>query len=69
MGIDALCQYQKKPMENIVGPLGEVLYTNEHLHNWASHPADAFRTGVMGMALRSESHNKGAPVAPKLAIV
>lgn len=68
LGIDALFQYQKKPMEGIVGPLGEVLYTNDHEHNWACHPADALRTGVMGQALTQLRHDRGQPMAPALAI-
>lgn len=47
-GIEGLRQYVKQPLEGQEDPDGNQLYSNQPLHNWASHPADAFRTGAMG---------------------
>ena len=70
LGIDALHSYRKKEMEGITGPKGETLYASEAEHSWASHPADAFRTGAMGKALTDAlEDDDDAPTAPKIAIV
>lgn len=47
VGIDALRQYRQewKPKEKV--------YVNRPLHDWASHPADAFRYLAMGMPMTS----------------
>lgn len=42
-GIEALRQYRHEFDEN------QGVFKNRPLHNWASHPADAFRIGCMGM--------------------
>lgn len=47
-GIEGLRQYVKKPIEGAEDPDGNQMFSNEPVHNWASHPADAFRTGCMG---------------------
>jgi phage terminase large subunit len=47
-GIEGLRQYVKKAIEGAEDPDGNQMFSNEPTHNWASHPADAFRTGAMG---------------------
>lgn len=47
-GIEGLRQFCKKPVEGAEDPDGNQMFSNEPLHDWASHPADAFRTGCMG---------------------
>ena len=69
LGIDALNMYRKKKMEGIVGPNNEGLYTNEPEHNWASHPADALRTGAMGLAATMQMDDVPEDLAPKIAMV
>ncbi len=69
LGISALHQYRKKKIEGIVGPKGEDLFTNEPEHTWASHPADALRTGAMGLALHASKRGSDTPPAPSIAIV
>jgi len=49
VGIEALRQYTKEQVEMEAGPEGDPLYRDKPLHNWASHPADAFRTLAVGM--------------------
>ncbi len=69
LGIDALGMYQRKKLDGVVGPNNEGLYTNEPEHGWASHAADALRTGAMGIAnLLDDEEWEGAP-APKIAMV
>lgn len=50
-GLTALGEYTKKPIDGVVGPLGEKLYRDEALHNWASHGASAFATLVLGLQM------------------
>jgi hypothetical protein len=47
-GIEGLRQYVKRPIEGAEDPQGNQMFSNEPVHNWASHPADAFRTGAIG---------------------
>ncbi len=63
LGIDALHSYRRKEIEGLVGPGGEKLYGKEPEHSWASHPADALRTGAMGLALAGARSSSERPVA------
>jgi len=66
-GIEGLRQYSKKRLEGAEDPDGNAIFTNDPLHNWASHPADAFRTGcVGGRILRGDTPKI---LHPKIAIV
>ena len=47
-GIEGLRSYTKKATEER-DPDGNVVFQDTPLHNWASHPADAFRTLAMGI--------------------
>ena len=47
-GIEGMRQYVKKPIEGAEDPEGNQMFSNEPMHNWASHPADAYRTGAVG---------------------
>lgn len=72
LGIDALSQYQRKPMEGgIVGPDGKKMYSNDHVHNWASHGADAFRTGASGRKIFYDTEYDYDPgeLAPEIAMI
>lgn len=69
LGIDGLHQYRKKKIEGIVGPKGEDLFSDEHEHNWASNPADSWRTGAMGLALTASTEGSGGPIRPKVAMI
>ena len=66
-GIEGLRQYTKKRLE-IVGRDGEVLYSDEPVHSWASHPADALRTFAVGHRDPDWGNREGV-LAPELAIV
>jgi hypothetical protein len=48
-GVEALRQYTKEQVEEEQGPQGETLYRDKPAHNWASHPADAFRSLAVGL--------------------
>lgn len=48
-GIEALKSYRKQWDEKLK------VYRNKPLHDWASHPADAFRTMAMGLRSRNPS--------------
>lgn len=48
-GIEALKSYRKQWDEKLK------VYRNKPLHDWASHPADAFRTLAMGLRSRNPS--------------
>lgn len=64
-GIEGLRQYVKKPMEGAEDPDGNQMFSNEPVHNWASHPADAFRTGAVGSkGGRGYGDGKGQLYAP-----
>lgn len=47
-GLHALREYMKKRKEGETGPKGEPIFLDEPLHNWASHPADAFGYLALG---------------------
>lgn len=47
-GVEGLKQYVKKETEER-DPDGNIVYQDTPFHNWASHPADAFRTLAMGI--------------------
>lgn len=70
IGLDGLRMYRRKESESgLVGPDGRPIYSNEHEHNWASHPADSMRTGAMGRAIFSGDDWDGETQAPKIAMV
>jgi hypothetical protein len=48
LGIQALREYVKKPVEGERGPGGEIQYQDTPLHNWASHGASALATLMCG---------------------
>ena len=47
-GLEGLRQYRKSPVEGAMDPEGNQMFSSEPVHDWASHPADAYRTGAMG---------------------
>jgi hypothetical protein len=47
-GLDALRQYVKMEIEGAEGPGGETIYSDTPKRNWATHGADALRTGATG---------------------
>jgi phage terminase large subunit len=58
-GIDALRSYRRKWDENLKA------YQDKPLHDWASHPADAFRTFAVGKPEDpDESHHGGTLIIP-----
>lgn len=61
-GLGALREYQKQPMEDERGPNGEPIFLDAPLHNWASHPADAFR--YMALGLKNPSNFGSGPQRP-----
>lgn len=74
-GIQGLLEYVKKETGE-VGPSGEVFYSDEPLHNWASDVADAFRTLAMGDRISKYSRapdaggaHRPSPYARRVAIV
>lgn len=68
-GIDGLRQYAREPLEGQEDPDGNQLYGSEPVHNWASHFADAFRTGAMGSRRPDSVGDDGKPRAAPMAIV
>lgn len=58
-GIQGLLEYKKKESGEL-GPNGEIYYSDEPVHNWASDRSDAFRTLVCGDRVR-----KYAPPDPQ----
>lgn len=65
-GIQALQEYTKEQIAGVYGPNGEPMYRDTPAHNWASHGADAFRTGAVGSR---PPRKKPERLAPKLALV
>lgn len=51
-GIEALKSYRKQWDEKLR------VYRSKPLHDWASHPADAFRTLAMGLRAKNPTHSK-----------
>lgn len=47
-GIEALRQYSKKVDAKKQNRVSDIIFSDTPNHNWASHGADAFRTGVTG---------------------
>ena len=47
LGLQALREYVKKPVDGSRSPDGSVLYQDKPLHNWASHGASALATLMM----------------------
>ncbi len=58
-GIEGLRQYRRKALEGIEDPDHNQVFSNEPLHNWASHFADALRTGAMGSRPEQRSPTGG----------
>lgn len=68
IGIEGLRQYSRKPLENQFDPEGNQMFGHEPKKDWTCHPADSFRTGIVGMALAFADRQPGQVLAPKLAI-
>jgi len=51
-GIEALKSYRKEWDDRLK------VFRNKPLHDWASHPADAFRTLAMALKLRAPQSRK-----------
>jgi phage terminase large subunit len=67
-GIEGLRQYVKKPIEGAEDPDGNQMFSNEPVHNWASHPADSFRTGAIG-SRAERGQGDETPLFAPMAIV
>ena len=67
-GIEGLRQYVKKPIEGAEDPDGNQMFSNEPNHNWASHPADAFRTGAIG-SKGDRGYGDSEPIYSPMSIV
>lgn len=65
-GIEGLKQYTKEKIKDEAGISGESIFRDKPLHNWASHPADALRTLVVGLR---QMRDDNQITYPKLAIV
>lgn len=65
-GIDALSQYVRRRIVGEEGPKGESLYSDEPVHNWASHGADALRVGAVGLRPSRDDRLRDAQGRPKL---
>lgn len=65
-GLEGLRQYTKERVLDEEGAHGEAVFRDKPLHNWASHPADAFRTLAVGLREFRKQHDV---LYPKLAIV
>lgn len=57
-GLDALSQYQREVDEKNSRP-GQIMYRDTPLHNWSSHPADAFR--MLAVAYEAEKVTQPKP--------
>ncbi len=64
-GVQALQEYTKERMKGETNPDGTPVFRDAPLHNWASHPADGFRTLACGLR---EPIAKPERLYPKLAI-
>lgn len=62
VGLEGLRQYSREPLEGQFDPSGNQMFGQQPKHDWTSHPADAFRTGVMGARVP----RYGGVEAPKL---
>lgn len=67
-GIEGLRQYVKEPIEGAEDPDGNQMFSNQPKHNWASNPADAFRTGAMGSRPDDRSGGPKSPYAPSAIV-
>lgn len=47
-GVQALTEYHRKVHEDLTGPDGLPVYSNEPVHDWSSHGADSFRYFAYG---------------------
>lgn len=68
MGITAMQEYTKKPTGER-DPEGRPIFEDAPLKNWATDPADAFRTGAVGHRRPRMSAGPTRQLAPKLPIV
>jgi hypothetical protein len=65
-GLQGLMEYTKEPTGER-DHAGMPVYRDKPLHNWASHPADALRTGAVAINMTQPFENTG-PIASQLAI-
>lgn len=69
-GINGLKQYRRKRDKDKENPDGTPLFLDEPVHDWASNPADALRTGVAGMnADILAGGRRTPPPKPAVAVV
>lgn len=66
IGLQGLREYSREEIEGERDPEGNQMYRDAPIHNWASHPADAIRTGAMARKVRRAKEHR--ILAPKLAI-
>jgi hypothetical protein len=68
-GLEGLRQYSRKPLEGQFDPSGNQMFGHDPVHNWASHPADSFRTGVMGAKIPRYADPNHKTLVSEMAIV
>jgi hypothetical protein len=69
-GLDGLRNYKRKQIKGQSDPDGNPLYSREPDHDWASHPADAFRIGALGHRDRQKwGDDDDKPMHREVAIV
>jgi len=62
-GVQGLREYVKQPTGE-EDPEGNLIYMDKPLHNWASNPADAFRTLAIGIRPAAAKRERLAPTLP-----
>ena len=66
IGIEALKQYRKQRLEDVLDPDGKPVFRDAPVHDWTSHYADALCTGAVGLRNPPPPRREGerAPRAP-----
>ena len=68
-GLEALRQYSRKPLPGQTDDTGKQMYGQEPLHDWASHGADAIRTGAVGARRVMPNDREGGALFSPVAMV
>lgn len=67
-GLEGLRQYSRMPLDGQFDPQGNQMYGQDPKHDWTSHPADAFGTGVMGARVPRHQSAEANTLASEMAI-
>jgi hypothetical protein len=65
-GVQALREYKKRTIPNVLDPDGNPVYSKEAVHSWASNGADALRMGAVAWKAARSSR---PPLKRKMSVV